>query len=231
MLSVFQHVPDCWEDLADDDDFEDEMLTMRCSDLRATGNGISVALHSEGPSSSVDDIRGHESGYTAGQSDEVPSEHACGPEGTGTQVLPPAGILSDETLRQPTSFPTTVRPNVKQLNMPWETQPVFFELGSGKAPQGVSLAPRDFGNGLSTPGSHFANPTTRPYNAEFPELGRSLEIPNWNSRVSCSPEDGLNSPIFGGSSEHTKLHESSRAIVLRIILFGCYLFPPPFQSI
>ena len=80
--------------------------------------------------------------------------------------------------------PATVRPNVKsRFNTPWKTRSDLSASGSGRFLQGVPLASRSFGDGLSEPDSGFkglellGNPTlstlerSSPMNAEFRESG------------------------------------------------------------
>ena len=166
------------------EDIDEMMMAMRSYELRATEMGITAALKKcRGPISSM---------------------------GSGAHCRESGYVLAEwRTLRQASPSPATVRPNVKQRNTPWNTQ---LDLGSGEATQGVPLAPRNFGNGLSSPGLHSVNPVVHPANAEFPEVGRLLETLTLTFQGSCSRKDGLNPLDFGDSSAHTNLHRSDRAI-------------------
>ena len=194
------------------EDIDEMMMAMRSDEFRATEKGVIAALKKcKGPISSIGfGTHYRESGYILAEwSIDIPSEQTCYPGGAGAQVLYSVGHCYGYTLRQASPSPATVRPNVKQLNMPWNTQ---SDLGSGETTQGVPLAPRNFGNGLSSPGLHLVNPVVHPANAEFPEVGRSLETLTLTFQGSCSRKDGLNPPDFGDSPAHTNLHRSDRAI-------------------
>ena len=84
------------------------------------------------------------------------------------------------------SSPATVRPNVKQINMPWKTQHDFFVSGSGEPQQGVSLASRALGE------------EGAPSNAEFLKVVRSKGVSIPIPQVSCSDRVDFNPPDFAG---------------------------------
>ena len=190
------------------------VLVARVSDLRAMGQEIASRTFGKYPTIQVD-LRGHDEEIVLRLIPRSVEVTQVTP--SVNQVTSPEGQPCLEALRDETSAPATVWPNVKRLKMPWKIQHGFSVTENGETPQGEPLASRaPLGvKGLYNPNPGFGAGGSLLQNAEFFEIGRLQGGHNLSRPVPYECRSGINPPDFEVSTRHTGLHERDRAIFRR----------------